>query len=114
MVEEQGYQIVITSSAERAYFEILDYIFEYQSINRANEIAVELLDYPKILKKFPNLGKMEFNLEHRAENYRFIIYERTDEAAVKIIYYVDEYSKTIYLTDFFPCEMSDQNIERRR
>lgn len=46
MVEEQGYQIVITSTAERAYFEVLDYVFEHHSLNRANEIAMELVEHP--------------------------------------------------------------------
>lgn len=114
MVEKQDYQIVITSSAEQAYFEVLDYVFEHYSINRANEIALELLEHPQILRKFPNLGKVEPHLKQRSENYRFILYERTNEATVKIIYYADESTKTIYLTDFFPCEMLDKKIKRKR
>lgn len=114
MVEKQGYQIVITSTAERAYFEVLDYVFEHHSLNRANEIAMELVEHPQILKKYPNLGKTEPNLKQRSENYRFILYERTKQVSVKIIYYVDEQIKTIYLTDFFPCEMHQEKMKQRR
>lgn len=114
MAEEQNYQIVITSSAERAYFEVLDYVFEHYTIDRANEIATELLEHPQILRKFPNLGKTEPHLKQRPENYRFIVYERANDTTVKIIYYSDESSRTIYLTDFFPCEMSDKKIKRRK
>ncbi|MES2589142.1 MAG: hypothetical protein V4622_09185 [Bacteroidota bacterium] len=114
MVEEQDYQIVITSTAERAYFEVLDYVFEHHSKQSANSIALELLEHPQILKKFPNLGTIEANLKQRSEKYRFILFERTTKITVKIIYYVDEENKKIYLTDFFPCEMNEQKIRRRK
>lgn len=113
MVNEQDYQIVITSSAEHAYFEVLDYVFEHHSLKRANEIALELLEYPKLLEKHPFLGKTEPLLEQRSEKYRFIVYERTSRTTVKIIYYVDETSKKVYLTDFFACEMNEQKIKRK-
>ncbi len=32
MVEEQDYQLIITSTAERSYFETLDYVFDYHSL----------------------------------------------------------------------------------
>lgn len=114
MVEEQAYKIVITSTAERAYFEVLDYVFEHHPLNRANEIALELVEHPQILKKFPQMGKTEPNLIQRIENYRFLLYERASQATVKIIYYVDEQTITVYLTDFFPCEMYQKKIKRRR
>jgi plasmid stabilization system protein ParE len=114
MVEEQGYQIVITSTAERAYFEVLDYVFEHHALIRANEIAMELVEHPQILKEFPYMGKTEPNLKQRSENYRFILYERTKQVTVKIIYYVDEQIKTIFLTDFFPCEMYQEKIKHRK
>ena len=44
MDSEKGYQIIITSSAEKAYFEVLDYVFEHHPNKRANEIALELLE----------------------------------------------------------------------
>lgn len=113
MVEKQEYEIIITSSAEKAYFEVLDYAFEYHYLSRANEIALELLEFPQILKKFPLLGHKEFQLKHRPENYRFLLYDRTERLTVKIIYYADEEKKTIYLTDFFASERDENNINRK-
>jgi mRNA-degrading endonuclease RelE of RelBE toxin-antitoxin system len=112
MDQQQGYKIIITSWAEKAYFEVLDYVFEHHPTKRANEIALELLEYPNVLSNFPLLGKTEPALAHRPEDYRFIIYERTAQATVKIIYYVDDEQKSIYLTDFFPCEMDFVNRQK--
>ncbi len=112
MDEEQDYLIVITSSAERAYFEVLGYVYEHHSETRAGKIALELLEFPKILQKFPNLGTKELHLQNRIENYKYIVYKRTPRATVKIIYFINEETKTIYLTDFFPCEMFEQKIKR--
>lgn len=114
MDEKQVYQLVITDSAERAYFELLNYIYEHHSINRADKIAIELLDYPRILKDFPNLGSKEPILKDRTKNYKFILYKRTPKATVKIIYYVDEEYKTIFLTDFFPCEKFEKKMKRNK
>ncbi len=113
MVEEQDYQLIITSTAERSYFETLDYVFDYHSLARANKIAIELLEYPQILLKYPNLGVIEPYLKERAETYRFLTYERTTQKTVKIIYYVDEATKKIVLTDFFPSEMDTGKIKKR-
>jgi plasmid stabilization system protein ParE len=114
MVEEQDYQIVITAAAERAYFEALEYIFEHHSLLRANKIALELLEEPKLLKKFPKMGAIEQLLKHRNEEYRFILFERTQKAKVKIIYYADDALQRIYITDFFPCELFEQRIKTRK
>lgn len=113
MDSEKGYQIIITSSAEKAYFEVLDYVFEHHPNKRANEIALELLEFPNVLSNFPLLGKIESALADRSQNYRFIIYERTTQATVKIIYYVEDEQKRVYLTDFFPCEM-DFIVRKKR
>lgn len=88
-------------------------MFDYYSFERANEIAFELLQCPQILKEFPLLGKVEPNLAQRYEEYRFLLFERTKRTTVKIIYYVDEPAKKIYITDFFPCEMSEERIGKR-
>lgn len=114
MDEEQTYQIVITSTAERAYFEVLEYVFEHYSKSRAYIIALELLEYPQTLKKFPNIGAIEPNLLRRHEKYRFILFERKSKVTIKIIYYVDEEMHKVYLTDFFPCEMNEQKIKLRK
>lgn len=113
MDQEQSFQIVITATGERSYFEILNYVLEYYSLDRANTIALELLEHPEILKQQPYLGKTERLLVNRRENVRFLVYKRTKQITVKIIYYVDTFSHTIYITDFFPSEMSPEKVTKR-
>ena len=110
---EEQYQIVITSWAEQAYFEVLNYVFDHYTFERANQIALDLLECPQVLKANPLLGRIEPNLVDRTENYRFIIFKRTTKTTVKIIYYVDEFNQKIYLTDFFPCEMNLQKLKQK-
>lgn len=113
MDQEQGYQIIITSSAERAYFEVLDYVYEHHPFERASEIALELMEHCHILQSQPYIGSAEFYLSHRKEHYRFLLYQRTERTTVKIIYYVDEEREKIYITDYFPTEMGEQKIKKR-
>jgi hypothetical protein len=114
MAEKQDYEIVITATAERAYFEALEYIFEHHSTLRANKIALELLEEPNLLKKFHQIGTIEQQLRHQPREYRFILFERTKKSKVKIIYYVEDDIQTIYITDFFPCELFEQRIKNRK
>jgi hypothetical protein len=113
MDTKQIYQIIITATGERSYFEILNYVFEYYSFDRANKIAIELLEHPQILKQQPYLGKIESLLVKRGKNYRFLVFKRTNQITVKIIYSVDELTRKIYITDFFPSEMSPEKVIER-
>ncbi|MBI2258986.1 MAG: hypothetical protein HYU67_08815 [Flavobacteriia bacterium] len=114
MVKEQNYQIIITSRAEQSYFEVLDYVFEHHTFEQAKKISLELIDYPQVLKKFPNLGNIESNLIGRPEKFRFLLYCRTKKTSVKIIYFVDDWNKRVFIIDYFPCENHEQKIINKR
>ena len=111
--EESQYEVIITDPAEMAFYEILEYLYEYYEIERAEEIADEIRDTAKSLHYQAERGSPEPNLQHRKEDYRFILYQRTSRSEVKIIYNVDENRKTVYVTDFFPTEKDDCQIARR-
>jgi plasmid stabilization system protein ParE len=113
MAERQEFEIIITKRAEKSYFEVLDYVFEYYTEDRANEIALELLNHPYSLKTFPHRGKLEALLSSRKEDYRYILYKRSNHTTVKIIYYVDETSQKVFITDFFPSEMNHSKVKTR-
>ena len=113
MVEAPRYEIVITASAERSYFEVLDYVYTYHTLAVADQIALELLDYPQVLTSQPFIGKEETYLSKRKETYRYLVYHRTRQATIKIIYYVDDTVGRIYITDFFPTEMNTEKIRKR-
>ena len=110
---EKEYEVIITSTAERSYFQILDYVFEHYSELRANEIALELLEFPQSLKKYPFRGKIEELLLNRAYEYRFLLFERNNHTMVKIIYFIEESQHKVYITDFFPSEMNPKKIKKR-
>lgn len=91
----------------------MNYVFEYQSFDRANTIALELLAHPEILKQQPYSGTAERLLEERRNDYRFLVYRRTKQITVKIVYYVDEITQTVNITDLFPSEMSPEKVSKR-
>ena len=64
---------------------MLDYVFEHHPSKRANEIALELLEFPNVLSNFPLLGKIESALADRSQNYRFISSCCLNELDFKII-----------------------------
>ena len=113
MDTKESFEIIITSAGEKAYFELLDYVFEYYSISQANRIALELLEYPEVLKMQQFIGTIEKLLENRKAKYRYLVYRRTRQMTVKIIYYVDEYLQKVYITDFFPSEMFPGKVIER-
>jgi len=110
---QKEYKIKITDSAEKSYLEILDYVFEYYTEKRALEIAEDLLEIPFSLKTLPNRGKLENSLLGRKKNFRFILYKRNSSSTIKIIYYVDEKANTVFITDYFPTEMTNTKIKNR-
>ncbi|MEX1002128.1 MAG: type II toxin-antitoxin system RelE/ParE family toxin [Crocinitomicaceae bacterium] len=111
--KQKTYLIIITGLGEEKYYKTLEYIYEHYSEQRADEIAEELLETPEKLTTFPQRGKTEENLEHRPEGFRYILYKRSNHATVKVIYYIDEPTLTVYVTDFFPTEMNHHKIKRR-
>ena len=111
--KQEVYRIIITKPAKERYYQVLDYIYEYYTENRANEIALELLDYPDQLSTFPKKGSLEENLSHRSEGFRYILYKRAAGAQIKIIYFTDDEEKIVYITDFFPTEMNHRKIKYR-
>ena len=110
--EQEGYRIILTKPAQRSYYDILAYLYSYYSETRANEIAQELYEYPIQLENYPNQGSLVEGLKSRTERFLFILYKRTGYADIKIIYYVNESSKKVYITDFFPTEMNPDKIAR--
>ncbi len=112
--EEAGrYEVVITSSAEIHFYELVEYLYEYMSLERAAEVARELNEMALNLDQFYHRGSLEEKLSRRKKPYRYVLYKRTSRASVKIIYYVDKKSKMVYVTDFFPTEKDPKKIVSR-
>ncbi len=108
-----SYQVIITDPAEVRFYEITEYFYEHYPLDRAEQIAGELYQAAQSLDVNPERGRKEDRLLHRRNSYRYILYKRTSRATVKIIYYVDQKTKTVYVADFFPTEKDDQKISKR-
>ena len=107
---DQTFGLRLTDTAKVAYLELLDYFLKHYSMARANELAESLLDAPLQLIEHPFMGPLEPTLAHRSHAYRFILFQRSNRATIKIIDYLDEANKIIYITDFFPTEMHPENV----
>jgi len=111
--EENRYQVIVTNLAEISFYEVVDYLYDNYPFERAEEIADELRDTARILHNQPERGTPEPNLSHRGRGYRYVLYKRTSRAEIKIIYFIDKKSKTVYITDFFPTEKDNRVLSDR-
>ncbi|MFW5761868.1 MAG: hypothetical protein ACOCXH_12905 [Cyclobacteriaceae bacterium] len=69
---------------------------------------------PRKLTTYPSRGAIEHRLvKYRDRIYRYILFKRTKRADIKIIYYINEQAKEVYVTDFFPTEKDDSKISKR-
>lgn len=108
------YEVVITKTAEVYYYEAVEYIYEHHSIDRAEKLATELKELPWQLDTYPSRGSKETRLKNSdGRIFRYLLFNRTPRADIKIIYFVDEGTKIVYVTDFFPTEMDDSKITER-
>ncbi|MBY0435154.1 MAG: hypothetical protein K2U26_13685, partial [Cyclobacteriaceae bacterium] len=94
-------------------YELVEYLYEYMSLDRAEEVARELNEMTLSLDRLYHRGSLEEKLVSRKKSYRYILFKRTSKATVKIIYYVDQKDKTVYVTDFFPTEKDPKKISAR-
>lgn len=111
--QESKYEVIITDPAEIGFYEILDYLYDNYELSRAEEIANEIRDTAKSLAYLAKRGAPEPRLLNRKKEYRFVLYERTSRAEVKVIYFIEEESGVVFITDFFPNEMDSAEISAR-
>ena len=111
MAEEKTYKIVIASPAKSRYHQsILPYVYENFSFERAREVDENILRSVETLDKQPNRGRREKYLEEAKGDFRFILHRETKQFEIKIIYYIDEDTRSVYITDLFPTKMNPQKI----
>jgi len=110
--QPESYGVIITPTGKQLYYELLLELYHLHSYERVNEIGEELIALGSSLKTFPEKGAIEENLS-RENQYRYLIYQRTSRSTIKLIYYVDKASQTVYITDFFATEMNPEQIGKR-
>ena len=73
----------------------------------------EILDKAMSLYKNPYRGRVVDQFTFLEIEHRYLLYQYTPRKSIKIIYFIDESSRTVYVTDFFGNEMDDERIVER-
>ena len=84
------YEVVITSSAEVHFYELVEYLYEHMTLDRAEEAARELTEMALSLDRFYHRGSPEEKLSKRKKSYRYILFKRTSKAN-RLPFLTDEY-----------------------
>lgn len=113
MEERTSYTVDITPEAETYYFHLLKYLYQTHTEENADRKSTEILDLAYSLSELPNRGRREDRLAFLGMSHRYLLYEITSQKMVKIIYFVVEPKKKVYVIDFFPTAMDDSRIEER-
>jgi plasmid stabilization system protein ParE len=74
--EKSKYQVNITDPAEISFYEILEFLFDHYTLDRAEELANALRDTTSSLNDQPMRGALEHRLIGRNNGYRFILFKR--------------------------------------
>jgi len=111
--ETDEYQVEFTTLSRHYFYEVLDYLYQNYTIDRAEQLANELESMAKSLNHHPHRGTKEKWLLDMKQEYRFILFNRTQRSDIKIIYYIQKSGKKVYVTDFFPTEMDNEQIASR-
>lgn len=93
--KESKYKVIITEPAEQSFYEILNFLYDHYPWERAEQLADELRNMAKSLGYQPERGTIEKRLEHRKEEYRYILFRRTSRADTKIIYFVKPHEERV-------------------
>ncbi len=113
MEEKSNYIEEITPEAEIYYLQLLEYLYQTHSEYSAARKADEILDKAMSLDKNTYRGRVVDQLTFLDVEHRFLLHQYTSRKSIKIIYIVDESSKTVYVSDFFGNEMDDEKIADR-
>lgn len=114
MDEIKEYQIEISLPAQKRYqYEILSYLLENFSLERSIEIDDNITKTLSSLSTFPERGKDEKYLEKHPYRFKFILHKETRNLEIKIIYYISEDQRKVYITDFFPVKMNPESLKVR-
>lgn len=114
MAKRKGYQVITALPVRKRYQEeILSYLSDNFSFERASEIDDNIMEMADTLSAMPQRGRIEKLLESKNQDFRFILHKETRNVEIKIIYYIDEDLQEVYITDFFPVLMLPSKVKHR-
>ncbi|UZO82363.1 hypothetical protein NBT05_07775 [Aquimarina sp. ERC-38] len=110
---EKSYLVEITSKAEQYYWELLAHLYETHSIESADKKSGEIMKLAMSLAVNPQRGILEEDLASFNKEFRSILYPITKRNTVKIIYFINEFTQKVYITDFFATVMNPDKKRKR-
>lgn len=113
MEGKPGYVVEITPEAEIYFLQLLQFFYQTHSVRSADQKSNEILNMAMLLDSQPNRGRLEENLSFLGKGHRYLVYPYTSNKSIKIIYFIDETVKKVYITDFFATEMDEGKISGR-
>ncbi len=113
--KKRKYQVEYTASADDHFYHVVAFFYQHHSLEKAEQMIDELEQLAQSLEYLPHRGAVEKWLEERSYEYRFLLFKRTSRSDVKVIYFVDDESGIVFVTDFFPTEKDVYElVERNR
>ena len=109
----QTYVVEITPEAEQYYQDLLEHLYTTHSEESAFVKSEEILLMAISLEKMPNRGSDEPLLSYLEKGHKYLVYPVTSRKTVKIIYFVEEQTKKVFVTDFFPTEKNPAQLAER-
>ncbi len=113
MEGRESYLVEITSKAEQYYWKLLAHLYETHSVQSANKKSDEIIELAMSLDVNPQRGSLEEDLASFNKEFRSIIYHITKRKTVKIVYFIDEHTNKVYVTDFFATLMNPDKKRKR-
>lgn len=110
-----AYKVIVAPTADSRYVSyILPYIEHNFSFDRLIEIDKAIGEMVDSLTRQPYRGSKEFMLKPEGREFRYILFRETRHFELKILYYVDEESSTVFVVDYFPTLMHPKSMTKPR
>jgi len=109
------YKVIVSPSADLRYVNsILPYLGRNFSFGRLIEIDEAIGVAVNSLTQRPHRGSKELFLEQDGREYRYILFHETRHFELKILYFVDDISCTVFVVDYFPTLMHPERMTKPR
>jgi toxin ParE1/3/4 len=102
-------RVIWSEFAEIQLDEIFDYYKNEASVRVANKLVREIILASESLRDNPFIGQVEFRLEKRKIEYRYLLYKH-----YKIIYSISKFEGFIKIADVFDTRQNPPKIARAK
>jgi hypothetical protein len=112
MVQGERFEIVLTrSSILRYQDDVYPYLNSNFSPRRVFEIDVEIFESVESLQYQPHRCSREPMFIESSKALRFLLYRASDRFELKILFFIDELPKKVFVVDFFPTRMNPTRMK---